>query len=264
MSNMTGQMTYSYSSLSKWRECKQKWRNAYLMGQREPTTPNMAAGTWLLEKPVQDWHSGIEQNDAYWEAIWANYLAEFNGDASFDHPLFNIDTAKQMLSMYKTKPMRSDIVSMQSRYWHRFPGGYAYQSKPDFVIHRSGLRGTIDLKLQTVGSAFFKPEPLSPFDDQCLGQAVLASCTFFGKIIFRIEKRSAKIEGPIFQEQAVDEGLAQQWLDQTAREIADIESYMRLERGLWPKNSQACDNWGRQCPYLKACKAGVDMPKKNR
>src|SRR3990167_7307793 len=104
--------TYSHTQLALWKLCKRRYYNQYVLGKKEPKTVNMAAGAWLAQNPIEDWEKckreGVDLNtldSSGWQAIWANFLAEFGGDDTFDDPIFTIALAKKILTAYKANPV---------------------------------------------------------------------------------------------------------------------------------------------------------------
>jgi len=264
---------YSHTQLAMWKRCKRLYYNAYVLGKKEPTTPNMAAGTWLAQNPIEDWER-LERSASYidsgWEAIWANFLAEFGGDDS-NSPIFTLGLAKRILAAYKASPVQGKVVEIERTYEKEFPGGYLYTSRPDLVVERvdSVARTTWDIKLKTfnqarAGDTYYAKAELSAFDDQCLGQAILSGANAFGQIIFLVGKRDATLVGPLYLEQPVSQVLKAEWELETQSEIADIETWKRSALTYpWPKNTDACHAFGKDCHCLAACNFGFEVKHAN-
>ena len=284
---------YSHTQLALWKQCKRRYYQAYMLGNKEPTTPNMAAGTWLAQEPIECWEIAcrqVEAWDAMWETTWANFLAEFGGDDSYDDPIFTIDLAKKILKTYKANPVQGKVVSIEETFYKDL-GGYHYSSRPDLVAtldpplppvgtigpsYHHTKRTTWDIKLKTFNQAktgdtwYVKPE-LSTFDDQCLGQAICAGADAFGQIQFWVGKKDGVVIGPIYVEQPVSAVLAKEWEKETMIECAEIAGWRQpiapyFDVDPWPKNDQACHSFGRPCPHLQACNFGfetkpLDKPK---
>ena len=267
--------TYSHTQLALWKLCKRRYYNKYVLGKLEPKTPNMAAGTWLAQNPIELWESVERQHlsdwvgdgSTFWESIWANFLAEFGGDDSFKDKLFTLKLAKQILAAYKANPVKGKVVEIEKRFFKEFDNDLRYQSKPDFVVETEAVRRTTwDIKLKTFnqrfeGDTFYAQAPLSPFDDQCLGQAVCADAQAFGQIQFWLGKKDATLIGPVYVEQPVSPILAGEWIRETQEEMLDIEAWRSTTTYPWPKNDQACHAFGRACSYRAGCNFGFEVAK---
>jgi len=288
MMNATKSWRYSHTQLAMWKRCKRLYYNAYVLGKKEPTTPNMAAGTWLAQEPIERWEASGRQLvdiDLWYESVWANFLAEFDGDNSYDSPVFTLDLAKRILAAYKANPVQGKVVEIEHTYEKKFPGGYLYTSRPDFVVERDAwtelgngethhtIVTTWDIKLKTfnqarAGDTFYAKAELSAFDDQCLGQAILSGADAFGQIIFLVGKKDATLVGPFYLEQPVDPVLAREWKRETLAEIHNIADWRaNLEPGShdpelnipWPKNTNACHDFSKDCHNLAACNFGFEV-----
>jgi hypothetical protein len=277
---------YSHTQLALWKLCKRRFYNRYVLGKKEPKTPNMAAGTWLVQAPVEDVYATVGlklQADSpfYWDAIWANFLAEFSGDDSYKDPIFNLNLAKRILAAYKANPVQGKVVEIEKTFYKDFADGYRYSSRSDLIIEVErakeafadpfSTRITWDIKLRTfnqsrAGDTFFAKAELSQFDDQCLGQAILAGADAFGQIVFLLGKKDGTLIGPIYLEHRVDAILEVEWLLETEFEIKGIESWKRSSYTYpWPKNDQACHAFGKNCAHLTACNLGFEpLDKSNR
>lgn len=290
-SHMT-QHKYSHTQLAMWKRCKRLYHDCYMLGKKEPTTANMAAGTWLAQAPVETWEENNRQDirqyatiteEVNWESIWANFLAEFDGTDEYDDPIFTLDLAKRILAAYKAMPVQGNVVEIERTYEMEFPGGYVYTSRPDFVVEhwdtekqwgpgiKSRFLTTWDIKLKTfnqqkAGDTWFASSPLSPFDDQCLGQAILSGADAFGQIQFFVGKKDGLLVGPVYVEQPVNPVLAEEWKFETCAIIHEIDDWkFGLDHeGIadpWPKNSDACHAFGKDCHRLSNCQFGFEVPK---
>jgi hypothetical protein len=273
-----------------WRACKRRYYNTYVQGgatmQREATTPNMAAGTWLCQAPIEQFHDpAMIYNDwtGTFAANWQNFLAEFEGDDTYDDPIFTPDLPKRILAAYKKAPLEGKVVSIEERFVITWPGGFRYSSKPDFVVEdeRGDERGNLymhrtalDIKLKTfkqtgTGKSIWPKEPyinqLSPWNDQGMGQAVLADCDSFGQVQFYVGQKDGHLHGPIYVEQHVNPTLADEWERETVATIRDIEAWRAsLDAGQpqpWPKNEQACHMYGKPCAWMQHCGFGFVVRK---
>lgn len=258
--------TYSHTQLALWKLCKRRYYNQYVLGKKEPKTPNMAAGTWLCQNPIEHWEQD-RRSDAdtnFWNTVWPNFLAEFGGDDLYKDPIFNLDLAKKIFTAYRANPVQGKVVEVEQRFFKYFPDGLRYQSKPDFVVERP-TRVTWDIKLKTftqrfAGDTFYASAPLSVFDDQCLGQAVCTKADAFGQIQFWVGKKDATLIGPVYIEQPVNTVLATEWEQETINEMNSIENWRKyISRISWPKNDQACRAFGRDCSYLPHCNFGFEV-----
>ena len=260
---------YSHTQLALWKLCKRRYYNRYMLGKREPTTPNMAAGTWLCQNPIETWEQGRSFDDGIaWETIWANFLAEFDGDDSYKDPVFNLNLAKRILVAYKANPVQGKVIDIEKTLYKDFQDGLRYSSRPDFVVEREEIpyiyHITWDIKLKTfnqsqAGDTFFAKAELSQFDDQCLGQAILAGAQAFGQIVFLVGKKDGTLIGPIYLEHSVNSTLAQEWVRETNVEIGELDQWRNINVLLgtpWPKNDKACNAFGKPCPRLADCGFG--------
>jgi hypothetical protein len=260
--------TYSYTQLKLWRECKRKYKYRYIDGIREPRTPAMCFGT-LVHNGIEDWLSGTSP---HWESAWANFLADCGETDTFKHPAYNLDTAKRCLDLYKRSPVQGRVVEIEQTQVYSFAGGYRYQSKADFVMERrdcdhdphSGdkenwiccrqqpTRFTVDFKTTTS----WQVDPLLPYDDQLLGQAVCNNADGFIRVTFQIDKKTGRVTGPHIEEQTVDPVLKEEWLHETCATILDIDIHKHAGQ-VWPKSSGSCMAYGRECPHMSACALGL-------
>jgi hypothetical protein len=261
--NQMSNWIYSHTQLAVWNACKQRYKRQYIDNIKEPRSDNMAAGTWLCQNPIE--HFIKTGKDPIWEDVWQGFIKEFDGDIdTYSSKIFNLDTAKQILKLYKKSPIDGGVVGIEKRFTYQFPDGTAYSSRPDLLVEQPYITDIhcLDLKMKTfnqskAGDTFFAKSYLSQFDDQGLGQAVLSGSQGFGQIIFYIGKKDGLVLGPDYKEHLLNPILAENWLQETALQIQDIERYRRLEQRLsWPKNSSSCALYGKPCPHLASCNFG--------
>ena len=272
--------TYSHTQLALWKLCKRRYYTRYMLGKREPTTPNMAAGTWLAQNPIEHYEQDGRSTDDinFWNTVWPNFLAEFGGDDSYKDPVFNLDLAKRILAAYKINPVQGKVIDIEKTVYKDFQDGLRYSSRPDFVVESTrptillgGYENMIthttwDIKLKTfsqsrAGDTFFAKAELSQFDDQCLGQAILAGAQAFGQIVFLVGKKDGTLIGPVYLEHSVDPTLAQEWVRETNCEIGELDQWRNVNVLLgtpWPKNDQACHAFGKPCAHLASCNFGFE------
>jgi len=269
---------YSHSSLDLWRLCKRRWHRRYVRGVKGEASVNMAAGTWLVQEPVEDFErskglihdtcltNAIQRHDALIDGCWTKFLAEFDAPPDFDHALFDKNLAEAVLNAYRANPVPGKVISIEEMLQAELAPGVFYQSKPDFVVEswqESRLYRTAwDIKMKTFNQSrasdnyFLKPA-IHPFDDQGYGQAVLAGCDSFGQIQFHIGKKDGVLHGPYYLEQQLDPILAEEWKDETIRTIREIDAHLALDpRTPWPKNPQSCAAFGRTCGGWQECQFG--------
>lgn len=277
--------TYSHTQLSMYRRCPRLYHDAYVLGLKQPTTPNMAFGT-LVHTAIETFLNvqrgvggyGFVDFDASWDLWWANFLADCGETDSYDDPIFNLKTAKRCLDLYRKHPIEGDIKGVEKPDVYTFPTGHRYSSRPDFVVEDNGWsttmsdpldpyridwrfrqRKTVDLKLANK----WYVKPLSPFDDQLLGQAIVHGADAFIRYTFPYDKKTGKVDGPpIVEEQAVDPVLRDEWLKETLQTIVAIDAMRNSNYGyVWPKNDDSCYDFNRECHRLKACRNGAtSMP----
>jgi len=272
---------YSHTQLALWKLCKRRYYNRYVLGKKEPTTPNMAAGTWLAQEPIEAWEKCKNDDSIDWnytiETLWPNFLAEFGGDESFKDRIFKLDLARRILAAYKANPVQGKVVEIEKTFVKDFASGLRYSSKPDFIVERDAwteagngeTHYTIvtawDIKLKTFNQSreddlYFAKAELSPFDDQGLGQAILAGAQAFGQIVFLLGKKDGTLVGPIYLEHPVNPVLATEWEQETVIELWDIERWRSwyTHSYPWSKNDQACHAFGKPCTYLPDCNFGFE------
>ena len=278
MSEETKPWVYSHTQLDLWRTCKRRYHWKYVLGNEEPTTDNMAAGTWLVQEPIEAFHKG---DDTVFdlEYVWANFLAEFGGDDSYDGPLFTPELPKKVLDAYRVNQVVGKVVAIEETFYHEFPRCYRYSSRPDLVVERQFVdvqhpsyqtetvtfavkRIAWDIKLKTFnqarnGDEFFLKPALSPLDDQGISQAICAGADAFGQIQFWLGKKDGMLRGPYYLEHSLNPVLAEEWKQETISEIEDIEAFKECHSSYpWPKNPDACGKFGRVCPAWDACNFG--------
>lgn len=238
--------TFSHSQLALFRLCSRRYHDYYILtGKGEPATDIMAFSTWFVHKPIEMF---VNSQTIDWDVLHANFLAEFGGSETYDHPIYNIKTAKRILELYKKHPIKG-VEATEHKYYFNFPRcGHRYVSKPDFV---SGAK-TIDLKFTTA----WEVKPLLPYDDQLLGQAICAERNTFCRYTIKCDKKTGKLEGPYIEEHNVDPALRNEWIEENYATILAIEHW-RNETGIsWPKSDGACYAFGRECARIKDCSFG--------
>jgi len=256
--NEDGSLVFSHTSLDLWRLCKRRWYRRYVRGSKEPPTDNMAAGIWLCQNPIEDWHQDKGLLDSY----WPNFLAEFGGDDSYDSPLFTKSLPQEVLAAYKETPVDGRIVEIEKRQRVLLASDCGYQSQPDMIVESERGRTAWDIKLKTfnqqrAGDTFFLKPALSPLDDQGMGQAVVHDCQAFGQIQFYLGKKDGLLYGPYYVEHPLNPVLADEWRSETIDAIQEIEHWLqRSARSPWPKNPQSCTAFGRRCEGWNECLFG--------
>jgi PD-(D/E)XK nuclease superfamily protein len=246
---MPEKQTYSHTSLSLYRSCPRKFRERYVLGFREVTTPAMAFGS-LVHGGIEAYLGGDVPN---WEALYAEFLAAIAGENDFYDALYNVKVAQRCLNAYQKNPPVGQVEAIEQTLPYTFPGGARYTSRPDFLLKRTLGRFTVDLKT----TAQWKVQPLAPFDDQCLGQAICANADGFARITFKFDKKrpSAPVEVH-HEEKLVDPVLRDEWIGENATLIAEIEGLKLRTGGTWPKNDSNCHAYGRDCYRLATCSFG--------
>lgn len=262
--NMEENWSYSHTQLALWKLCKRRYYNKYIRGIQEPKSPNMAAGLWLVQAPIEEYHQIGDQSNVpvYWDSIREKFHKEL-GDVE-NLPIFNVELAKQVQRAYIKNPLQGKVLDIERRFNLTLPGGQVYQSRPDFVVESNGIRSTWDIKLMTfnqarAGDTFFANKtPFYPLDDQCLGQAICSVSDFFGQIRFFIGKKDGLLIGPVYVEHPVNAILYAEWLLETQAEVRDIEAWRKLREYPWPKNDSSCNAFGRRCHYFDGCNFGFE------
>ena len=278
---------YSHTQLDLWRTCKRRYHWRYELGHKEPTTDNMAAGTWLVQNPIEDFH----HQEFHPHTYWPNFIAEFGGKGDYDGPIFTPDIPQKTLIAYKANPVVGNVVDIERTFEIALPGGTRYSSRPDLVVERfkggemvgDGAGGQIqtkefqrvvwDIKLKTFnqarnGDEFFLKPTLSPLDDQGISQAVCAGAEAFGQIQFWLGKKDGLLRGPFYLEHPLNPVLAREWKWETAFEIDQITALRDyISDRQWPKNPDSCNKFGRVCPAWDACNfgfVGKQLDKENK
>lgn len=260
--SMPNDWTYSHTQIEMWRSCQRLYHDVYVLGHKKPTTPNMAFGTWMLHTPIEGYVQGYDWTPDAWEGLWANYLAEFGGDDDFDDPIFTLKTAKKCLDLYKKSPIEGDVQAVEEKFYYEFPDGLRYVSKPDFIVEQAAhphsgyapMRYTVDLKFTTA----FKVAPLLPYDDQLLGQAIVCKADGFIRATFKADRKSGRVEGPAYEEHALDKTLVDEWIEETWATCREIKSWRQKTHATWVKNPNNCFRYGvdNPCHRLGICKGG--------
>lgn len=261
-----GKRYYSHTSLTLFRLCPRRWYRRYVRGIAEGTSDAAAAGTWLCERPVTGLitQDGIYSN--HHEVYWANFLAEFGGDDSYQSALYTPELPRNVLKLYKASPIQGKVVEIQKRYVYDLTGGFLYQSIPDFVVWRSrpemveSSTVALDCKLRSYWGKYPdappEVEPLLPYDDQGLGQAIAAGADTFGQMRFYVNKRTGELHGPVYVEEPVSSILREEWIQNQVDTIEQIERYLKRTHASWPIDQNGCKAFGRECPGLEECKLG--------
>lgn len=256
-------MIYSHTNLSLWRLCKRRWWHRYVLGEKEPQTPVMLFSIYMI-------HEVLALDDVDWDAQWSKFKAcpEVNND--FSNTLLCLDTAKRLKRSFdEIKVELGKIVAAEQMFKYTLvPSTFSFQSKPDLVIEKELICATVDFKFVTSNWPSAKRpwplKPLSPFDDQLLGQALAVAgdtgvdnyqASKFIRVSFQGDRKSGNISGPIIEERCVDLALASEWNSETIATIEEIERWSHDHRS-HPKNDQACNAFGKPCSYLAACKNG--------
>lgn len=248
--------TYSHTQLEMWRSCQRLYHDVYVLGHRKPTTPNMAFGTWMLHAPIERWLTD-KICSTCWETLWANYLASFGGTDDFDDPIFTLKTAKKCLDLYKKSPIEGEVQGVEQKFYYEFPDGLRYVSIPDFIAHQGPhcdqpIIKTVDLKFTTA----FNVQPLLPYDDQCLGQAIATCADGFIRATFKADRKTGKVEGPAYEECEVDPVLRDEWIEETWATCREIESWRNKTHATWVKSDKNCFRYPEPCHRLATCKGG--------
>ena len=266
MAEQDGKWVYSHTQLDLWRTCKRRYHWKYVLGNEEPTTDTMAAGTWLVQEPIEVFHETIFENDI--SHCWANFLSEFGGDSSYDSGLFTPDLPHKVLAAYRGNRVVGKVIAIEETYYRDLLGCYRYSSRPDLVAERDGHKIAWDIKLKTFnqarnGDEFFLKPALSTLDDQGISQAVCAGADAFGQIQFWLGKKDGLLRGPFYLEHQLNPVLADEWERETLYEVGEIEMLMNGLRFDTPpsKNPDACGKFGRVCPAWSACNFGFSNKK---
>jgi hypothetical protein len=244
---------FSYSQISKYRLCPQRYWQHYLNNNKEPTTDAMAFSTYLVHNPIETWVAGDQWVDwqASWELWWANMLAEAELPGDYDDRIYNVDTGKQCLALYKANPLKGEVTNVEEKVVQLL-GGYRYGTKPDFRFNDGARQWSVDIKFTTSWDI----KPLLPYDDQLLGQAICTGSDGFLRVTFHHPKKG-KLTGPHVEGHLVDEVHRTSWMAATIDTIRRIEDERSRVRGNWGKWPGACYAFGRPCSYMPTCKLGV-------
>lgn len=265
-------MIYSHTSLALWNLCKRRWYHRYVLGQKEPPTINMAYSTHMVHGIIEEWikpERQVARRMGHDEPIdfktpWKAFQEEVGlDDETFNRsvlPLFTVGTSERILTGFRgvAGAAETSFAAIENRY--EFALGQArYVSKPDFIWTNPGASRTVDLKFETSAwPSSTRPwplKPLSPFNDQLLGQAIAAGTDGFVRITFQGDRKSGKVNGPIIEERLVDAQMRKEWLAETEATIAEIERWL-ASGASFPKNDASDYAFGRLCSYYEQCKLG--------
>lgn len=254
--------TYSHTQLDLYDLCCRRYYYRYVLGLREPPSIPASYSTWMLHRPVEAWvQYGLDPSVDWGETFtgyWAEFVTELDLPLDFDDPLYNVKNAKAMLAQWIANPIEGKVSGVESRGGATFPSGAKYVSIPDFVIENERGLSTVDLKM----TSGWKVSPLSPFDDQFLGQAIPLGADGFYRVTFQGDKKSGKVAMLPPEWQPVDPVLRAEWLDDTNQAMDLIEQDRRRVRGGWRKKGNACHAFGRECPYVGRCQIGLETQRK--
>src|SRR6185369_14209273 len=134
-------------------------------------------------------------------------------------------------------------------------GPYAYVSKPDFMVEDIDGLWTVDLKFTQA----YQIKPLTPDNDQMLGQAIINKAVGFYRVTFQVMPRTYELNGPIIERHLVDPALAEEWLEDTKITISNIIS-ARLA-SYFEKHTDSCWAYNRLCEFKSDCVAGFNLTK---
>lgn len=249
---------YSHTSLSLAQLCLRRWYYRYELGLKEPPSLAASYSTWMIHKPVEAWVSYGQDRAVDWEASyedwWREMLTELHLPPDFEDGLYNLPNAKRALALYVRNPIPGKVLAVESRSEPMsLPNGQTYISIPDFLIQNERGLSTVDIKM----TSGFKQDPLSPFDDQFLGQAIPLGADGFYRVTIMGDKKSGKISLLEPEWQPVDPVLAAEWQDETTALTGLLERLQGGSECIWPKNGEACHAFGRECPHIGRCVLGI-------
>ena len=250
---------YSHTQVALWQLCHRKYVEMYAPVERpieKPSEP-MAFSNWLVHKPIENEAMGISHN---WELYYANYLAEIGAGDGYDTPIYTIKTAKKILDRWKANPVQGKVSAVEHTHIIELPNHLKYSSRADLMVGNA----TVDLKMKTCWSRYKGDwpvhRPLSPIDDQLLGQAICADQTYFARWMVYVDKKSGNVSEPFVEDHPVDPQLAERWLQEMTLLTTDMENarvaYNVTKRCLTPKNTANCFAFGRECEFLTKCEFG--------
>lgn len=254
---------YSHTSLSLAQLCLRRWYYRYELGLKEPPSLAASYSTWMIHKPVEAWVSHGSDPSVDWEALyedwWQGLRLELDLEPDFEDGLYNMANAKKALGLYVKNPIPGEVLAVESRSEPMsLPNGQTYISIPDFLVRNERGLSTVDIKM----TSKFKQDPLSPFDDQFLGQAIPLGADGFYRVTIMGDKKSGKISLLEPEWQPVDEVLKQEWIEETCELIDHVERNRNGQYAPWPKNGEACYSFGRECPHRGRCELGLVANKK--
>lgn len=256
-------MIYSHSSLDKYDLCPRRFYYHYELGLREPQGLAAAYSTHLIHAPIEayvrDWLGGGAGRaaidwDATYDAYWLEFRRELDLMPDFDDVLYSLANAKRVLAMYVKDPIDGDYIAVEERGYLTFPNGMQYVSIPDFLVRNERGLSTVDLKM----TSGWKIPPLSPYDDQFLGQAIPLGADGFYRVTIQGDKKSGRITLLPAEWQPVDPVLAGEWRDEVAQQIDLIEQDRLRVRGNWRKKDKNCNAFGRECTWKGRCEIGLE------
>lgn len=264
---------YSHTSLSLAQLCLRRWYYRYELGIKEPPSLPASYSTWMIHKPIETWVTFGSDPSVDWEASYGEWWSGLRGELDlpddFDDPLYNLANAKRALGLYVKNPIPGKVLAVEERSEPMaLPNGESYISIPDFLIRNERGLSTVDIKM----TSRFSQKPLSPFDDQFLGQAIPLGADGFYRVTIMGDKGTGKLTMLTPEWQPVDEVLKQEWIRETV-EWTDIIGRLTMGGGVagggeicdlgggsessWPKNGEACYAFGRECPHRGRCEIGL-------
>jgi hypothetical protein len=266
-----GTHTYSHTSLSLWRLCKRRWYNRYVKHIKEPSNLQAAWSVNMVHKPIElTQAAGTVLSEAQWLACFEGFRNDV-GNPNFEDHIHTVGTSKRIFDAIACTPTGLENIRAESTFFLPFSNLTRYSSKPDIIGTREGRHFTVDFKYTErawkTATTPWPVKPLLPYDDQLLGQSILAEADGYMRGTIAVEPKTGKIAGPIFEERLVDGQLRKEWLAETKATIEDIERWLwdwewkgkHHEQTPWPKNTDACNAFGKPCSYLISCKTGWNL-----
>ncbi len=256
MENQAAPWTFSHTQLSLFRLCNRRYYFRYVLNLPDPPDEKMVYSSLLVHHMLECWLKyRLPMNRDDWGVQWENFVNTFPATK------LDLTPAQEAFRAFTAYfPNLDGEVQLVEAKTYAEIGGHRYVSKPDFVLLRGGsARWTVDFKFSL---SDWEPKPLSPFEDQLLGQAVTHEAEGFIRVHIRWGKagRSGKAQIHLnVEEQPVDPVLADEWKQDTIDTMEAISTARRRVRGGWPKHTGSCHAFGRPCPYMAQCKLGLTL-----
>lgn len=239
----------SFSSISLYNTCPERWRHIHLLNEKEPPTVEQQYGL-AVGKAIVHWY---EFNQ---EPAWDSLANEFEL-LQFDRT-YHIELVKEAYKAY-TKSFQDERDSL-TFLGQELPFVFILTPKHNYkTILDIALKGkngqTFGIELKT--SRYYTP--MLPFDKQLIGELIGSGFDYIVRRLIYLaydakkRKRVPQVHGSELL--ALTERSKKMWLQETTLETQRIQE--SLDTDTWPRRApQACYRGGQPCPFIINCDKG--------